>query len=97
MFTHADLQRLLTARPFVPFRLYLSDGGWVDIRHQEFVTAGRRYAVVGLPDPAAPEAPFDRHMVVWYLHVARAELLGTGPPPFGSPPGAAETPTPSSA
>lgn len=64
MFTYDDLQRLLHAQPFVPFRLVLSDGGSVEVRHQELVTAGRRYAVVGIPDPANLDAPFDRHTVV---------------------------------
>jgi hypothetical protein len=87
MFTLDDMRELLNARPFVPFRLHLSDGGTIDVRHREFVTSGRRYAVVGMPDPADPDAPFDRHMVVWYIHVSRAETLTTGAPPFGSPPG----------
>lgn len=87
MFTHNDLRALLHARRFGPFRLHLSDGGYVDVRHREFVTAGRRYAVVGLPDATRPDAPFDRHVVVWYMHVTRAEMLDAGPPPFSPPPG----------
>jgi hypothetical protein len=94
MFTVDDLRALLNARPFVPFRLHLTDGGHVDVRHREFVTAGRRYVVVGLPDPTQPDAPFDRHMVVWYFHIARAELLDASPPPFSTPPGTSEAPSP---
>src|SRR5438128_2165205 len=75
MFTLDDLRELLNARPFVTFRLHLSDGGAIEVRHRELVTAGRRYAVVGLPDPADPDAPFDRHTVVWYMHVTRVETL----------------------
>ncbi len=96
MFLPADLQALLRARPFVPFRLHLSDGGSVEVRHQEFVTAGRRYAVVGLPDADGPDNLFDRHAVVWYMHVTRVEMLGAAPPPMNPPPaGPAESPTPS--
>jgi len=86
MFTFDDMRGLLNAQPFIPFRLHLSDGGAVEVRHREFVNAGRRYAVVGLPDPADPDAPFDRHLVVWYMHLTRVEMLTPGAPPFGSPP-----------
>lgn len=97
MFIAEDIRSLLRAHPFVPFRLVLSDGGSVEVRHRDFVTAGRRYAVVGVPDPTDPDAPFDRHVVVWYMHVTRAEMLGTGAPPLTMPPpptGGPATPTP---
>ena len=90
MFTYNDLHSLLYAQPFVPFRLVLSDGGFVDVRHREMVTAGRRYAVIGIPDPKQPDAPFDKHAVVWYMHVTRAELLDSGRPPM-APPGPEST------
>jgi hypothetical protein len=97
MFIAEDLRALLKANPFVPFRLALSDGSLVEVRHRDFVTAGRRYAVIGLPDPAAPDTLFDRHTVVWYMHVARVEMLGTGPAPLGPPPSPPETPSPAPA
>ncbi|HZT79676.1 MAG TPA: hypothetical protein VFA26_05630 [Gemmataceae bacterium] len=97
MFTLEEMRALVNARPFVPFRLYLSDGGTVDVRHRELVLIGRRFAVVGLPDPGTADTLFDRWAVVWYLHVTRAEMLEAGPPPFGPPPGPAESPTPTPA
>jgi hypothetical protein len=97
MFTLEDMRALLNARPFVPFRLHLSDGGTVDVRSREFVLAGRRYAVIALPDADATDSSFDRYMSVWYLHVTRHEMLSAGLPPFGSPPGPSESPTPSKA
>src|SRR6266702_2473460 len=91
-----DMRALLNARPFLPFRLYLSDGGTVDVRSQEVVMPGRRFALIGLLDPDATDTAFDRYMTVWYLHVTRHEMLSAGPPPFGAPPpGSAESPTPS--
>jgi hypothetical protein len=86
MFTRDDLMMLLNAAPFVPFRLHLSDGGTIEVRHRDFVNAGRRYALIGVPDPADPHAPFDRHLVVYYMHVTRAETLFPGPPPDGTAP-----------
>jgi hypothetical protein len=94
MFTANDLLTLLNERPFVPFRLILSDGGSVEVRSPEVVSVGRRFAVVGLLDPNATDTLFDRWTVAWYMHVTRAEFLGTGHPPFTPPPGPAESPSP---
>jgi hypothetical protein len=96
VFTRNDMVGLFSATPFVPFRLHLSSGGHVDVRHKEFATAaGRRYAVIGIPDPQDPDAAFDRHIVVYYMHVTNYELLLPGPPPGGEdgqPPGQPGTP-----
>lgn len=86
MFTQTDMAALVQARPFAPFRLVMSDGGAVEVRTPEQVLIGRRYAVVGLLDPAAADASFDRHATVWYMHVTRTEMLAAGPPPFAAPP-----------
>jgi hypothetical protein len=43
MITLDDLRALLKAQPFVPFRLWLSDGGFVDVPSREFVMAGKRF------------------------------------------------------
>jgi hypothetical protein len=96
MFTPGDLAALLAARPFVSFRLHLSDGGSVEVRSPEVVSVGRRFALVGLLDPGATDTLFDRWAVVWYLHVTRVEMLDAGPPPLNAPPaGPAEAPSPS--
>lgn len=93
MFTREDLLRLLQAVPFAPFRLFLSDGSTVPVLSREVVLAGRRFALVGLLDPDATDTAFDRWAIVWYLHVAKAEMLHAGEPPFAAPPaGPAESP-----
>ena len=92
MFTPADMRALLQARPFVPFRLWLSDGGFVDVRSPEVVIQGKRFAVVGLLDADAKDTLIDRWATVWYLHVSRFEMLQPGAPPFTAPPGQSETP-----
>lgn len=95
MFTVNDMRTLLRARPFVPFRLWLSDGGHFDIRSSEQVFPLRLYAIVGLLDPNAIEESFDRHAVVWYMHITRCEALTPGVSPFaapGEPPSGTPTP-----
>lgn len=93
MFTRDDMLNLLATRPFTPFRLHMSDGKTVEVVSPELVLPGRRFAVVGLLDPDANDLGFDRWTTVFYLHVARHEMLATGAPPFTAPPPAgAETP-----
>jgi hypothetical protein len=88
---------LLGARPFVPFRLHMSDGGTVDIRSQEQVLLLRHFAVVALLDAEAADTINDRFMFVWYLHVSRVEMLGAGPSPFPPPAEPSESPSPAPA
>lgn len=100
MFTRDDMMVLLRQSPLVPFRLYLSDGTSVDVRHRDYVLPLRRFALIALPDPADPDAAYDRYLVVFYMHVTKAETLTPGPPPGDFPPptglaGSPESPTPS--
>jgi hypothetical protein len=93
MFTRNDLIALLTATPFAPFRLHLSSGGHVDVRHKEFSTmVGKGFAVIGVGDPQNPDAPFDRYVTVYYMHVTDHEMLWPGPAPGGEAGPQPETP-----
>jgi hypothetical protein len=94
MFTFGDMIALIKARPFVPFRLWLSDGGFVDVRSPEVVMPLKRFALIGLLDAHTTDNTADRYATVWYLHVARHEMLQPGAPPFSTPPGRPETPIP---
>jgi hypothetical protein len=85
MFTQNDLRTLMKARPFTPFRLWLSDGGYVDVRSPEVASPGKQYALIWSFDPNTPEEGFDRHTTVWYLHVTRSEALRSGDSPFQPP------------
>ncbi len=94
MFTLEELRGLLNPRPFLPFRLHLTDGGSVEVRHQEQVVLTRRLAMIGIPDPSTTDTLIDRFMLVGYMHISRAEMLDAGSPPFSPPPtGPAESPT----
>lgn len=65
----------------------------MDAVNREFVFPGRRYALIGLLDPGAPDLAFDRYATVWYLHVTRCEMLSAGAPPFSPPSGPSEAPS----
>jgi len=94
MFTRNDMLRLLRAQPFTPFRLHLSDGSTVDVRHSEVVNPGRRVAHIGITDPDNPEAVWDDWIIVYYMHITKVDSLKPGPSPGedGTPPGPSETP-----
>jgi hypothetical protein len=95
MFTLHNMLALLRAKPFVPFRLWLSDGDSITVRSPELVFPGQRYAIIGLLDPNAIEESFDRHMSVWYMHVTRCEELKPGASPLAAsdePPSGTPTP-----
>ncbi len=97
MFTLDSFRTLLNRRPFIPFRLHLSDGGAVEVRTREQVFLLRHYAVIGLLDPQATDEVYDRYTTIWYMHVTRAEMLGPGAPPFAPPGGPTEAPSPAQA
>lgn len=86
MLTQERLRTLLKARPFVPFRLWLTDGGHVDVLTSEVVLPMRQCAIVALIDAGAEDGSKDLWTAVWYLHVSRVEMLAPGAPPFSSPP-----------
>ncbi len=67
-----ELQAELRKRPFVPFRMYLSDGTVYEIRHPELVMAGMTTANIGFAtDPN--QTYYNSYTVVSLLHVVRLE------------------------
>ena len=69
-----ELQAELRKRPFVPFRIYLSDGTVYDIHHPDLVVPGMRTAFIGFAvDPN--QTYYDSYTVVSLLHVVRLEPL----------------------
>jgi hypothetical protein len=72
-----ELVAALRRRPFVPFRITLTEGTTYEIRHPELCMAGRRSAVIGLPVPGDPDRLFDRSVTVDLLHIVQIEPLET--------------------
>ena len=93
MFTANAMLSLLDNRPFVPFRLHVSDGKVIDVPSQEMVLPGRNFAVVGILENHPRVA--SRWTTVWYMHVTQTEMLSPGAPPFTAPPPtSSESPAP---
>jgi hypothetical protein len=77
-----ELVKLLTRRPFKPFRLTTTSRDTYDVKHPEAAIAGRRTLAVWLPPPPSfgewpPE--FDPHEadVAWIdvLHIVQVEPI----------------------
>jgi len=71
-----DIREKLDHRPFVPFRMVLTDGTTYEIRHPELLLLGKRSAVIGLTSNPA-DREYDRYITVALLHITRLEPLAT--------------------
>ena len=72
-----ELLKALRERPFRPFRIALTDGRALEVRHPEMVLPGRRSAVIGIPAPGEAEALYDDRITVDLLHIVSLEPLRT--------------------
>jgi hypothetical protein len=66
------IRELLARQPFAPFRLTLSSGQSIEVRHPEFVIVTKNGIVVAYPDS-------DRVSICAFLHIASAETMVTQP------------------
>ena len=70
-----EIKRLLTRSPFVPFRVYTSDGNYLDVRHPEMAFLSRALLLVGRPVADPTKDIPERFDEVSLLHVVRTEPL----------------------
>lgn len=67
-----DIKQLLNAKPFVPFRLHLSDGSAYDITHPDLVLLSKSAVDVGVSlDPASGIA--ERIVRCALMHVVKLD------------------------
>ena len=70
-----ELATALRRRPFIPFRLILTEGSSYEIRHPELCMAGHRTALIGLITREDPDLLFERSVSVDILHIVKLEPL----------------------
>jgi hypothetical protein len=70
-----DILQFLRARPFEPFRIYISDGSTFDIKHPELAIVERSTVLVGVPGPQGPDGPVERTVFCALVHITRAEKV----------------------
>ena len=72
-----EINKLLRAIPFVPFRVHMSDGKHLDIKHPELAMVTRNRLIVGRPvDDPRMEIP-DEADWISALHILRLEPFAT--------------------
>jgi hypothetical protein len=74
-----DILSFLRARPFEPFRIYMSDGSQYEIHHPELAIVERSKVIVGVPGPKGPEGPAERSVFCALDHITRAERVDGAP------------------
>jgi hypothetical protein len=77
-----ELKELIRRRPFVPMRLYMTDGKTYDIRHPDNVLVSRARVDIGVGGEESGIA--DRVDFVSLLHVVRVEDLSPAAPTPGN-------------
>ncbi len=69
-----ELRELLNAQPFIPLRIYMTDGKTFDINHPDFVLVLRSRIDIGVPQNSE-NGILDRVEHCSLLHIVRVEEL----------------------
>ncbi len=76
-----ELRTHLHKHPFIPIRVFISDGSHYDVHDRDFMLLSRREVVIGL-DPGSDNFP-ERNAYVDPVHITRIEPINgkrTGAP-----------------
>jgi hypothetical protein len=73
--TRSDFAKRVKQRPFVPFRLVLTEGTAYEIRHPEQVMLARDSVVIGVPSQTGEEDFFETTALVDLFHVVKLEPI----------------------
>ncbi len=75
----SEIEAQLKQRPFIPLRMYLSDGSSYDVRHPEMAIVTRTIVMLAIYDGARGSMP-ERGVFCDPMHVTRLEPIdGQGP------------------
>jgi hypothetical protein len=69
-----QINTMTRRRPFIPFRLHVTDGVSYDVLNPEWISLGRTVAFVGVRRDPASEY-FDEPVLVALRHITRIEPL----------------------
>ena len=73
MFTAKEIKELIEAKPFKPFKIYLSDGTSYEISNHDMAMVSKNAVYVGIhPDPDSIAERFVRCAL---LHITKIEEL----------------------
>ena len=69
-----DLRKFLEVKPFMPIRIFLSDGKYYDVRHPELMLLARSVMDIGITKKQGSQIA-DDIVRVSLLHVVRVENI----------------------
>jgi hypothetical protein len=73
--THDEMKQLLRQKPFVPFRVYVSDGREYDVRHPRMNLLTDDYILIGRPVPDLKPPSGSPLEQVRFENIVRIEML----------------------
>lgn len=78
-----DVLLALRQRPFVPFRVHVTDGSSYEVRHPEMLMPGARSVIIGLTVPNQLPPVYESWVIVDLIHITRLEPLPIPATPNG--------------
>jgi branched-subunit amino acid transport protein AzlD len=79
-----DFRALTRAIPFVPFRVFLSNGETYVVRHPDMILVTPGTVHIAVPTPDGPPDAVGAARIVSLMHVVKVEMLSI---PVGTAPG----------
>jgi hypothetical protein len=79
--TQNDLRLLLLEKPFLPFRLHVSDGTFYDMHHPDQVVLTLATVHILIPGPVPSSSLWQRPLIISLRHVVRIEPLALATAP----------------
>jgi len=73
--THDEMRQLLRQKPFVPFRVFVSDKRAYDVRHPRMNLLAETYIKIGIPAPDLTPPIGDHTEYVRLKDIERVEML----------------------
>ena len=80
---HDELQRMLRAKPFQPFRVFVRDGRRYDVTHPRMNLLGHNFVKFGIGAPDLRPPVVDHTEYVRLVDIERVEPLDPATPPAG--------------
>ncbi|MBM3993482.1 MAG: hypothetical protein FJ303_04935 [Planctomycetes bacterium] len=74
--TSADLQKLVTQKPFVPLRLFVRDGTIHEVRNRELIWVGMGMAVLVVP--LHDQTGVDKPLIKRTIHIDLRHIVKVG-------------------
>lgn len=78
------IKKLLAARIFVPFRVHITDGSSLDVKHPSHCKPLARTVLIGVAASGAIEAAALRTITVALIHITKLEPLDFTSAPSGN-------------